>query len=75
MPQHLSREEIVARKQKRMQAGEGNMARYLEQQQKTLDKTARLRALRLAQAAPKPAKRPSLTKNTERRALPRLQQA
>ena len=35
------------------------MARYLEQQQKTLDKTARLRALRLAHArkASKPAKR------------------
>jgi hypothetical protein len=74
MPRHLSREEIVARKEKRLQAGEANMARYLEQQQKTLDKTARLRALRLAQDAPKPAKRPSLTKDTERRPLPGLHQ-
>jgi hypothetical protein len=72
MPQHMSREEIVARKKKRLQEGEGNMARYLEQQQQTLDKTVRLRALRLAHArTAEVAQRAAVVKNTEhRRVLP-----
>jgi hypothetical protein len=70
----LSPAEKAAKQERRAIEGKANMARYREQQQKTLDKTARLRALRLAQAPPKPAKRPSLTKNTERRPLLGLHQ-
>jgi hypothetical protein len=56
-----------------MQEGEAN-TRYREQQQKTLDKTVRLRALRLAHPPEetKPAKRSSVT--SERRLLPGLHQ-
>jgi hypothetical protein len=46
----LSPAEKAAKQERRAIEGEANMARYLEQQQSTLDKTARLRALRLAQA-------------------------
>jgi hypothetical protein len=60
-----SREVIVAKKVKQEREGKVNMASYLAQQQHTLDKTARLRALRLAQEAnePNPAKRRAATKN------------
>jgi hypothetical protein len=72
MPQHMSRAEIVARKKKRLEEGEGNMARYLEQQQRTLDKTVRLRALRLAHSrTAEAAQRSAVVKNTDhRRVLP-----
>jgi 4-alpha-glucanotransferase len=56
----LSAAEKAAKQERRAIEGEANMARYLEQQQSTLDKTARLRALRLAQASQettKPASR------------------
>jgi hypothetical protein len=56
----LSPAEMVARKEKREREGKVNMARYLEQQQHTLDKTVRLRGLRLSKAPAKPSKRPSL---------------
>ena len=45
-----SRDEIAAKKEKREREAKVNMARYLEQRQNTLNNTARLRALRLAQA-------------------------
>jgi hypothetical protein len=73
----LSPAEKAAKQERRAIEGEANMARYLEQQQSTLDKTARLRALRLARAlqeTTKPASRASVTENTERRPLPGLHQ-
>jgi hypothetical protein len=63
-----SREAVVAKKVKQEREGKVNMASYLAQHQHTLDKTARLRALRLAQSANEtnPAKRPTATtKNAE----------
>jgi hypothetical protein len=49
MQRTLSPDEIAAKKERRAQQAEKNAARYREEQQATLDKTARLRALRLAQ--------------------------
>ena len=49
MERTLSPEEIAAKKKRRAQQAEQNMVCYREQQQATLNKTARLRALRLAQ--------------------------
>jgi hypothetical protein len=51
MQRTLSPDEIAAKKERRAQQAEKNAARYREEQQATLDKTARLRALRLSQAA------------------------
>jgi hypothetical protein len=49
MNRMLSPAEKAAKQEKRAVEGQANMARYLEHQQATLEKTARLRALRLAQ--------------------------
>ena len=49
MERTLSPDEIAAKKKRRELEGQDNMARYLEQQQEILNKTERLRALRLAQ--------------------------
>jgi hypothetical protein len=49
MNRMLSPAEKAAKQEKRAVEGRANMARYLEHQQATLEKTARLRALRLAQ--------------------------
>ena len=49
MERTLSPDEIAAKKKRRELEGQANMARYLEQQQEILNKTERLRALRLAQ--------------------------
>jgi hypothetical protein len=49
MERTLSPDEIAAKKKQRELKGQANMARYLQQQQETLNKTERLRALRLAQ--------------------------
>jgi hypothetical protein len=71
--------EIAARKTRREQEGKVNMARYLEQQQGTRDKTARLRAQRLAlpemRNPDQPVKK-ALAANgsSPRRPLPGLQQ-
>jgi cytoplasmic iron level regulating protein YaaA (DUF328/UPF0246 family) len=43
----LSPAEKTAKKEKQAREGEANMARYREQKQQTLDRTARLRAQRL----------------------------
>jgi hypothetical protein len=48
MKRALSREQIAAKKERRAQQAEKNMTRYRNQQQATIDKTARLRAQRLA---------------------------
>ena len=49
MERTLSADQIAAKKKQRQREGQANMARYLQQQQETLNKTERLRALRLAQ--------------------------
>lgn len=49
MNRMLSPAEKAAKQEKRAVEGKANMARYLDHQQATLEKTARLRALRLAQ--------------------------
>jgi hypothetical protein len=57
-----AKKERLAKKEKLAIEGKANMARYLEQQQATLNKTARLRAQRLARMsdAGNPAKRSPL---------------
>jgi hypothetical protein len=63
----------AARKEKQAREAPENMARYRQEQQATLDKTARLRAQRLALPEMKsPAS--SMTKRATRRSLPGLQQ-
>jgi hypothetical protein len=80
MNRTLSPAQMAAKKEKREREGRENMTRYLEQHQATLDKTAHLRAQRLAQMPPvsKPASRmkhSSKPKNVEpRRPLPGLHQ-
>jgi hypothetical protein len=64
MNRMLSPAEKAAKQEKRAVEGRANMARYLEHQQATLEKTARLRALRLSQV-PNPdqdQKRPGKSK-------------
>jgi hypothetical protein len=51
MNRMLSPAEKAAKQEKRAVEGAANMARYLEHQQATLEKTARLRALRLARVS------------------------
>jgi hypothetical protein len=66
---------MAARTKRRAIEGEANMTRYLEQQQQTLDKTERLRALRFAQAPQdKPARQASVIRKSEGRPLPGLHQ-
>ncbi len=73
MERTLSREQIAAKKERREQEGKANMARYREQQQRTLDRMARLRAQRLALA--QPAARTTGTKESPARGpLPGLHQ-
>ncbi len=68
--------ETAARKERQEKEGKVNMARYLQQQQATLDKTARLRAVRLARSQPTPPnKRAARPKgDASRRLLPGLHQ-
>jgi hypothetical protein len=51
MERTLTPEQIAAKKEQREREGQANLARYLEQQQQTLNKTERLRGLRLAAQA------------------------
>ena len=48
MKRTLSPAQIAARKEKREREGKANLARYREQQKRSLDRMARLRAQRLA---------------------------
>jgi hypothetical protein len=78
MERTLSPDQIAAKKKQRRLEGQANMARNLEQQQEILNKTERLRALRLAQGRGttdpiKPTKRPPKPKRAEpRQSLPGL---
>jgi hypothetical protein len=65
--------ERVARKEKQAREAPVNMARYRQEQQATLDKTARLRAQRLALPEMKNSV-PSRKKPTSHRSLPGLHQ-
>jgi hypothetical protein len=75
-PAETTKEEKLAKKERLAIEGKANMARYLEQQQATLNKTARLRAQRLARMsdAGNPAKRSSKANKTSRSLLPGLHQ-
>ena len=78
MERTLSREQIAAKKERREREGKANMARYREQQQRTLDRMARLRARRLAlPGMNNPAKAETFSESNEsapRRTLPGLHQ-
>ena len=71
-----AKKEKLAKKERLAIEGKANMARYLEQQQATLNKTARLRAQRLARMsdAGKPVRRSSKANETSRSPLPGLHQ-
>lgn len=74
----LSPADKAAKQERRAIEGKANMARYLEHQQATMDKTARLRARRLARAdVGKPKKLSPKAKakdESTRRTLPGLHQ-
>ncbi len=77
MNRSLSPEQIVERKERRAVEGKANMARYREQQQRALDRMARLRAQRLAlppQTSTAPTKTSVAKENPARRSLPGLHQ-
>ena len=71
-----AKKERLAKKERQSIGGKANMARYLEQQQATLNKTARLRAQRLARVsdAANPAKRSSKANEASRSPLRGLHQ-
>jgi hypothetical protein len=77
MQRTLSPEEIAARKEKRARQAQENAVRYQQEQQAMLDRTARLRALRLSRERPRDeqGKQPAAPKeNAERRPLAGLHQ-
>ncbi len=77
MNRSLSPEQIAAKKERREVEGKANMAGYREQQQRTLDRMARLRAQRLAlppQMSTAPTKTSVAKEIPARRPLPGLHQ-
>ena len=77
MQRTLSSDEIAARKEKRARQAQENAVRYQQEQQAMLDKTARLRALRLSRERPQDeqGKQPAAPKESaERRPLADLHQ-
>jgi hypothetical protein len=75
-PAETAKKKRLAKKERLAIEGKANMARYLERQQATLNKTARLRAQRLARMsdAGNPAKRSSKANEASRSPLLGLHQ-